>query len=76
MIMLLAAASLLAQENVTIKVNASERQGPFQPVWAWVGHDEPNYTYSEEGRKLLKKLSELSPYSVHDRTRLHSGRLW
>ena len=37
-------------------------------MWAWVGHDEPNYTYSEEGRNLLAKLAQLSPYRVHDRT--------
>ena len=64
----LAAAALAAQDSVSVKVNASERQGPFRPVWAWVGHDEPNNTYSEQGRYLLKELSELSPNSVHDRT--------
>jgi xylan 1,4-beta-xylosidase len=63
----LATTVLVAQDSVTVNVNASERQGRFRPVWAWVGHDEPNYTYSEEGRELLKELSELSPYSVHDR---------
>ncbi len=56
-----------AQQSVAIKVDVSKRQGPFQPVWAWVGHDEPNYTYSEEGRSLLTKLSQLSSYPVHDR---------
>ena len=32
------------------------------PVWAWFGHDEPNYTYMKDGRKLLSELAELSPY--------------
>ena len=59
---------LSAQQVVTIKVDVSKQIGPFQPVWAWVGHDEPNYAYSEEGRNLLTKLSQLSPYPVHDRT--------
>lgn len=59
---------LPAQQVVTIKVDVSKHIGPFQPVWAWIGHDEPNYTYSEEGRNLLTKLSQLSPYPVHDRT--------
>ena len=59
---------LPAQQAVTVKVDVSKQTGPFQPVWAWVGHDEPNYTYSEEGRNLLTKLSQLSPYPVHDRT--------
>jgi len=57
-----------AQQVVTIKVDASRQIGQFEPVWAWVGHDEPNYTYSEEGRGLLTKLSQLSSYPVHDRT--------
>ena len=66
--LLLAATLSPAQQVVTITVKASRTTGPFEPVWAWVGHDEPNYTYSEEGRDLLTKLSELSSYPVHDRT--------
>lgn len=66
--LLLAAIALPAQQSVTIQVNASQRMGPFEPVWAWVGHDEPNYIYSEEGRSLLTQLSQLSSYPVHDRT--------
>lgn len=60
--------ALPAQQNVTINVHASEAIGSFQPVWAWVGHDEPNYIYSQEGRNLLVQLSQLSSYAVHDRT--------
>jgi xylan 1,4-beta-xylosidase len=67
-LILLAAAALPAQESVTITVHASKAVGEFAPIWAWVGHDEPNYTYSEEGRDLLEKLSSLSPTRVHDRT--------
>ena len=66
--MLLAAAGLPGQQRVTIKVDVSKPTGRFEPVWAWVGHDEPNYTYTEEGRNLLTQLSRLSPYPVHDRT--------
>lgn len=62
------AASLVAQEPVAIKVQASKPVGRFEPVWAWVGHDEPNYAYSEEGQNLLGKLAHLSPFPVHDRT--------
>lgn len=65
---LLAAVGLPAQQVVTIKVNVSRPLGQFEPVWAWVGHDEPNYTYSDEGRNLLRQLSQLSSYPVHDRT--------
>ena len=60
--------SLAAQQTVTITVDASKSLGRFEPVWAWVGHDEPNYTYSEEGLHLLTELSQLSSYPVHDRT--------
>lgn len=63
----IAIVSLQAQQ-LTIKVDASKRIGPFRPVWAWVGHDEPNNTYSEQGRALLTKLSQLSFHPVHDRT--------
>jgi len=59
---------LHAQQAITIRVNVAEVQGAFKPVWAYFGHDEPNYTYSPEGRELLAKLASLSPYPVHDRT--------
>ena len=65
---LLAGFALPGQQRFTIKVDVSKPMGRFEPVWAWVGHDEPNYTYSEEGRELLKKLAQLSPDPVYDRT--------
>ncbi len=70
-LLLLASArrgGLPARQKVRIVVNASAAEGPFPPVWAWVGHDESNYTYSEEGRELLRQLAYLSPVPVHDRT--------
>jgi len=67
-LLLLAAVALSAQQSVTIKVHLSQAIGPFRPVWAWVGHDEPNYTYSAEGLQLLTQLSSLSSYPIHDRT--------
>jgi xylan 1,4-beta-xylosidase len=65
---LLAAMALPAQQRVSIKVDLSKPSGRFEPVWAWVGHDEPNYIYSEEGRELLSRLAQLSADPVHDRT--------
>jgi xylan 1,4-beta-xylosidase len=41
-----------AQEAVTIRVNANARLGPLKPIWAYVGYDEPNYTYMKYGPKL------------------------
>lgn len=55
-------------ERVAIRVNAAESRGPMSPVWAWFGHDEPNYTYMKDGRKLLSELAALSPVPVYVRT--------
>jgi xylan 1,4-beta-xylosidase len=37
-------------------------------MWAWFGHDEPNYTYMRHGRELLGELAEASPVPVYVRT--------
>jgi xylan 1,4-beta-xylosidase len=60
-------ALLPAQQTVRIRVHASQPAGQLRSVWAYVGHDEPNYTYSPEGRDLLRQLAALSPYGFHDR---------
>ena len=52
------------QEPVTIRVDTSVRKGPMHPFWAWYGHDEPNYTYTTNGKKLLASLQDLSPVPV------------
>jgi Glycosyl hydrolases family 39 len=36
-------------------------------MWAWFGYDEPNYTYMNDGKKLLTELAELSPAPVYVR---------
>ena len=54
--------------EVTIDVDAGRRTGPYRPIWNWVGYDEPNYTYSANGKKLLRELAELSPEPVRMRT--------
>jgi xylan 1,4-beta-xylosidase len=53
--------------NVNIQVHADQRDGQLQPVWNYFGYDEPNYTYSPNGKKLLGELAELSPVPVHIR---------
>jgi xylan 1,4-beta-xylosidase len=53
--------------QVTIRVDASQRQGPMKPVWAFFGYDEPNYTYMKHGQKLLSELAALSPVPVYVR---------
>src|SRR5277367_4985902 len=53
---------------VTIHVDADTPVGPFKPIWRFFGYDEPNYTYSPNGRKVISELSALSPVPVFIRT--------
>jgi xylan 1,4-beta-xylosidase len=55
-------------ERITIRVDASTRRGPMTQMWAFYGYDEPNYTYTANGKKLLKELASLSPVPVFVRT--------
>ncbi|MCC6539013.1 MAG: beta-xylosidase [Bryobacterales bacterium] len=61
------AAAVLAQDAVTIRVDANARLGPLKPVYSFFGYDEPNYTYMKDGQKLLSELAALSPVTVHVR---------
>ncbi|GHA18166.1 beta-xylosidase [Devosia pacifica] len=54
--------------DVAISVDANKSKGPYKPLWNWFGHDEPNYTYTPNGKKLLRELAELSPGPAHIRT--------
>jgi xylan 1,4-beta-xylosidase len=54
--------------EVTLNVDASERVGPMTPIWAFFGYDEPNYTYMNDGSRLLSELAALSPVPVYVRT--------
>jgi xylan 1,4-beta-xylosidase len=65
----LCAASHQADERVTIHVSAATRDaiGPMAPMWAFFGYDEPNYTYTDNGKKLLGELAALSPVPVYVR---------
>jgi xylan 1,4-beta-xylosidase len=58
---------LAAQDEVRIHVDAAVKEGPYPPVWAFFGYDEPNYTYMKDGRKLLSELAALSPVPVQVR---------
>src|SRR5438128_4800217 len=61
------ALSAGAQDNVTVRVDASSTQGPVRPVYSFFGYDEPNYTYMKDGRKLLSELAALGPVPVYIR---------
>ena len=56
------------EEVVNIEVDLNKEMGELKPIWAWFGYDEPNYTYMEDGKKLLSELAELSPVPVYIRT--------
>jgi xylan 1,4-beta-xylosidase len=62
------ATSLLGQQPVSIRVDLGVPQGSWNSVWTFFGYDEPNYTYTKNGRKLLRELSAASPSPVYIRT--------
>ncbi len=68
LIALLLAGLLRAQAPVAVHVDANARLGPFRPIYAFFGYDEPNYTYAPNGRKLLGELGRLAPVPVYIRT--------
>jgi xylan 1,4-beta-xylosidase len=49
---------------VAIRIEASQTSGEMRPVWRYFGYDEPNYTYMNDGTKLLSQLSALSSHTV------------
>ncbi|GAB3262462.1 hypothetical protein GCM10027347_28170 [Larkinella harenae] len=55
---------------VSIRVDLDKQKGRMDPIWAWFGYDEPNYTYLKDGKKLLSELAALSPVPVY--VRAHS----
>lgn len=53
---------------VNLTIDSEKQIGEMKPIYAYFGYDEPNYTYRENGRKLLKEIDELSPVPVYVRT--------
>jgi len=62
-----AAMAAAAQQPVDIRVDGKTTLGPWRPVYAYFGYDEPNYTYAPNGRKLIGELAALSPVRVQIR---------
>ncbi|MGE5327571.1 MAG: GH39 family glycosyl hydrolase, partial [Deltaproteobacteria bacterium] len=57
------------QESVVkVQVHADRLEGAFNPVWAYFGYDEPNFTYFANGRRLLGELAAMGPGPVRIRT--------
>jgi len=62
-------ASIKGQlKPVVLEIDAGDPIGKMLPVYAFFGYDEPNYTYYENGRKLLAEIADLSPVPVYVRT--------
>ena len=55
------------QPSAQLTVDMTHKIGEMNPIWAWFGYDEPNYTYMKDGRKLLSELAALSPVPVYVR---------
>jgi xylan 1,4-beta-xylosidase len=66
-ILLVFSAVAFAQQPVEIRVDSSAKVGPFKPIYAYFGYDEPNYTYTANGTKLIGELAALSPVPVQIR---------
>src|ERR1051326_8262871 len=60
--------ALAGAQAVTIRVNTQEIVAPFKPIYGYFGYDEPNYTYTKNGRKLVGELAALSASQVYIRT--------
>ena len=54
--------------TVSIRVDTAQKKGPMRAIWAWFGYDEPNYTYTADGKKLLSEIAASSPVPVYVRT--------
>jgi xylan 1,4-beta-xylosidase len=55
-------------DRVRIEVHADQADGSLPPIWNFFGYDEPNYTYAQNGKKLLSELAALSRVPVYVRT--------
>src|SRR3954462_11066611 len=69
------AAASQPESRITIHVAANARVGPMAPMWAMYGYDEPNYTYTANGKKLLSALAALItvPVTVRAHNLLTTG---
>ena len=67
-LLVLFAGSLAAQRSVDIRVDSSKSQGSYKAIYAYFGYDEPNYTYTPNGKKLIGELASLSDRPVYIRT--------
>jgi xylan 1,4-beta-xylosidase len=70
LLLILFAARALTQDapaSVAIHVDASHSQHPLPPIWNFFGYDEPNYTCTPNGTKLLREIAALNPAPAYIR---------
>jgi len=53
--------------SATIHVDASAAGERIEPIWASIGYDEINWTYTATGRHLLDTFGRISPTPFHVR---------
>src|SRR4051794_26148814 len=58
---------LRAQDPVLIQVDSASKLAAWKPITAYFGYDEPNYTYTKYGSKLIGELAEANGVPVHIR---------
>ncbi len=57
-----------SSQSVNIQVRYDQSDGAISHVWNYFGYDEPNYTYSANGKKLLTELVAANAAPVYVRT--------
>ena len=61
--------------DARVRVDCEDRRGPLRRIWASIGYDEINWTYTPRGKALYRTLRELAevPYHVRNHNALTSG---
>ena len=65
----LLASTMIGSQAATVTVDLSHKVARYEPVYAWFGYDEGNFTTMHDGKALLRKFHDLSPVPV--RVRAH-----
>ncbi len=61
--------------NANLFVDCSRQQGNLERIWASIGYDELNWTYTPRGKALYRTLQQIAetPYSIRQHNALTSG---
>ena len=54
--------------DVSVRIDVAAKRGPCEQVWNWFGYDEPNYTDTVNGKKLIGSLASLGGLAPRIRT--------